>query len=629
MVSYDIGAGFGSSFKRMKMALSMAAAVLLFCLSSHAPAKVQPLTKARGSLKGQGLSKIQEHVRKFETDMILSKDGLLTVKETIQMDFASVQRHGIRRFIPISYHRGPGKYNLLFKLVDVTDANGLPLHTDVARDADNIVLKIGDEKTLVSGQNTYKIDYRVQKEINFFSGAPELYWNATGNQWPYPIDDAVVVVHLPIAASPASVKCAGFRGGWQSKQPAQISFADNNLVVQAQHLKPGEGLTFACAMPKGTITPPAISVALLWFLADWYEAVALPLATAVMLYIYWLFYGRDKGAVKAVAVDWQPPKELTPAEVGTLIDESCDFADITSTLIDLAARGHLTIKQIPYDGILMLSNKDYVFTKTVPPTSDAPLKLHETIFLDALFPLGSQGSRLSDLHGKFQPAVETLKATIYNELMSMGYFCRNPEVDRHMFTAFGVTIIIIGLVLTVVGGDTLRASCLGFMISGIVVALSSGFMPARTAAGSKAYNQCLAFRRFVHAAEKQRIAVLAKDDPTIFGRLLPYAMVLGCADYWANQFKDLLTEPPSWYACPPNEQPFSSYYFMRDLGYGMQAINQCFSTHPTLTSGGYGGGSGGGGGFGGFSGGAGAGVSGIGGGGVAGGGFGGGGGSSW
>ena len=49
----------------------------------------------------------------------------------------------------------------------------------------------------------------------------------------------------------------------------------------------------------------------------------------------------------------------------------------------------------------------------------------------------------------------------------------------------------------------------------IVVALSANYMPARTALGSEALRQCLAFQRFVRAAEKKRIEVLAKDDPTL------------------------------------------------------------------------------------------------------------------
>ena len=39
--------------------------------------------------------------------------------------------------------------------------------------------------------------------------------------------------------------------------------------------------------------------------------------------------------------------------------------------------------------------------------------------------------------------------------------------------------------------------------------------------------------------------MMAKDDPTLFQRLLPYAVVLGVADEWAERFEGLLTEPPT------------------------------------------------------------------------------------
>ena len=54
-------------------------------------------------------------------------------------------------------------------------------------------------------------------------------------------------------------------------------------------------------------------------------------------------------------------------------------------------------------------------------------------------------------------------------------------------------------------------------------------MSARTRKGVQAKLKSLGFKRFVTMAEKDSIAKLAADDPTIFGRLLPYALVLGAA----------------------------------------------------------------------------------------------------
>jgi uncharacterized membrane protein len=115
----------------------------------------------------------------------------------------------------------------------------------------------------------------------------------------------------------------------------------------------------------------------------------------------------------------------------------------------------------------------------------------------------------------------------------------------------------------------------------------------------------MGFARFVQLAEKERIRVLAKDDPTIFGRLLPYAMVLGVADEWADRFADLLTEPPDWYV-PYGYGPgyaFSPHHFVRDLGSGMNTMGSTFSSQPQSSGGSGGSGFSGGGSGGGFGGG--------------------------
>ena len=43
-------------------------------------------------------------------------------------------------------------------------------------------------------------------------------------------------------------------------------------------------------------------------------------------------------------MQYEPPDNLTPAECGTLVDNSVDMRDITATLVDLAVKGYLTIE---------------------------------------------------------------------------------------------------------------------------------------------------------------------------------------------------------------------------------------------------------------------------------------------
>ena len=51
---------------------------------------------------------------------------------------------------------------------------------------------------------------------------------------------------------------------------------------------------------------------------------------------------------------------LTPAEVGTLIDNSADMRDITATLVDLAVRGYIYIDEQKEEKLLGLwQDTDY------------------------------------------------------------------------------------------------------------------------------------------------------------------------------------------------------------------------------------------------------------------------------
>ena len=76
---------------------------------------------------------------------------------------------------------------------------------------------------------------------------------------------------------------------------------------------------------------------------------------------------------------------MTPAEVGTLIDDSTDPRDITCTIVDLAVRGYLRIEETPPSG-LIFKTKNYAFHKTDKPWEK--LAPHELAMLTHMFATG-------------------------------------------------------------------------------------------------------------------------------------------------------------------------------------------------------------------------------------------------
>lgn len=554
-----------------------------------------------------------EVIQSFHVELRAQHDTTLDVTETITMDFENSQRHGIYRIIPVVYDRNGGKYTIYLNLLSVTDEKGNSYNYEKSRQGRDINIKIGDADVTFSGVHTYKLHYTVRRAVNFFKGAPEVYWNATGDQWPFAIKLASARFYPPPGVTAAQLKTDSFYGPPGATTHGQVKVEANSVLFYTTNLAPGEGLTLVAGLPQGSMVPPSALQNFLWIFADWWPLFVFPIVTAAIMSLLWSKTGRDVEGGLPAQVEWSPPKDLSPAEVGTLIDESCDMADIVSTLIDLAARGYLRIEEMETSKFLFFQSRDYTFHRINEHKLDEVLLPHESEFMRGLF--GSAGAQsnsvtLSDLKEKFYVHLPVMRDSIYNSLTQKRLFTANPETTRTTYHAVGGLIFAAGVGGAIfLSGVITIAYGLGLALAGAIIFLCAKAMPAKTATGSRKLRECLGFQRFVKLAEKDRIEKLITDDPTIFGRLLPYAIVLGVGDEWADKFAGLLNEPPDWYSSTSGNA-FSTHYFVNSLGSGMNSMGQTFQSRPAPKSTGGSGGSG-------FSGGG------------SGGGFGGGGGGSW
>ena len=123
----------------------------------------------------------------------------------------------------------------------------------------------------------------------------------------------------------------------------------------------------------------------------------------------------------------EPPSNLPPGIVGTLIDERADMRDIISTLVDLAKRGFLDIREI--------DKSDFTFTRT---DKSERLKKYERYFYQRIFRGKSESTDLSSLRYKFHSAIPHIQKLMYDELVRLEYFPAPPQSIRNRFAAFGI-----------------------------------------------------------------------------------------------------------------------------------------------------------------------------------------------
>jgi uncharacterized membrane protein len=549
-------------------------------------------------------------IEKFSSEIVVSPKGSIDVTETITVHFIGGPWHGLYRLIPVEYVTPQElNYTLFLNVKSITDGNGNKLKFEASRERHYRKLKIYVPNADNSTQ-TISIEYTVSDALRFFEDHDELYWNVTGDEWDVPIQSADARVVLPEGTT--NIRANVFTGSYRSTaHGADAEIAGNGVEVHTRDpLRYHEGLTVAVAFDKGFVHEPTAADKLSLFLrSNW--PLSLPfVAFAIMFYLWWT-RGRDP-RLRPIAAQYEPPDQLTPGEVGTLIDNSADMRDITSSIVDLAVRGYMVIEAHEKNSMLgLIHDKDYNFILKKDRAEWSTLKPHEQVLLNGFFTMGTAGETvsMSSLENRFYKNLPDIKSRIFESLVTHGYYRRRPDSVRASYLGIGV---VVG-VLLVWGGASIAASMgmapLTFIIAGILTGLVicgfGWFMPAHTDQGARAMEGVLGFEDFLNHVESDRFNRTIKT-PQMFEKFLPFAMALGVEKNWSKAFQGIMTQPPDWYrgAYGPNFYPMM---FTSDLNSMSSRASSVMASAPRSSSGsGFGGGGGGGfsgGGFGGGGGG--------------------------
>ena len=129
------------------------------------------------------------------------------------------------------------------------------------------------------------------------------------------------------------------------------------------------------------------------------------------------------------------------------------------------------------------------------------------------------------------------------------------------------------------GMDTLVTFALA-IISILVTFIISGKIKSRTSYGTEILGRILGFKRFLETAEKRKLEMLLEENSSYFYNILPFTIVLGVSDLWADKFKDLSVEPPQWYSGPSMGQAFVLGAFMGSFNNSLTSLNDTMLSAP-------------------------------------------------
>jgi uncharacterized protein (TIGR04222 family) len=545
-----------------------------------------------------------EHVASFGSKLNLSRAGVLNVTETIAYDFGDTDHHGIYRGIPTTYKSDNGRdnYYLTFKLLGVTDEAGRPIQKEESTSSGVYTLKIGDPDRTITGVHTYVINYQLSPIVLAGSDRDRLLYNVTGNKWDVPITRATADLTLaPGQTAGSTINC--YTGPIGSTAP-NCQFMGSGSHFQAStstELEAGEGLTINLDLAPGSVTnylqpnqrPPGY---LRQFTGLAVGFLLLLLAGLLWVYQQWTEWRAKRN--QTVIAQYEPPDGLKPAEIGLLEDDRSDIREITATLIDLAVRGFIKIKQTKPKA-WWGRPAEYTITrlKAAPP----PEEYEQTLLTALMSKADSDTIRLKDVDKSgMSTAVTKVKQMLKDRLKAKGYY-RAPKPSPRLVrqaALVSVAMVVLAMAITLTAhptGDLIWVSLLA--LGGGIVAIVLALRRTRlTSSGVNQWAEVEGFKLFLSVTEKDRLKFSDAPErtPELFNKLLPYAVALKVEEQWAKQFAGIDVAPAAgWYA---GTYAFSAASLSDDLSGGFSAAVAGAATVSSSGGGSSGGGFGGGGG---------------------------------
>jgi uncharacterized membrane protein YgcG len=570
----------------------------------------------------------QERILAYHIEVDVLPDGDLEVAEHITIVAEGRQvRRGIYRDFPTRYRDRYGNRVRVGLEVLGVERDGRPEAWFTERVANGVRINTGSDDFLpVPARYTFTLRYRTTRQLGFFRDHDELYWNAIGTGWVFPIEQGTVEVRLPEPVPVEAMSAEGYTGPQGARgtaYTAQLGPPGVARYTLTAPLAPREGLTIVLTFPKGVVPEPARGQRAFWFLRDNRGAlVALAglLALLVFATIRWVQIGRDPRP-GVVIPRYFPPKDRTPAALRYLRRMGYDNRCFSSDLLDLAVAGHLSIhqKDPPATGLrrfLQSRRPEWWLERNgadpalaARPTRSARPAQQEA--LAKLFPAGARRLELKDSNHAILQGAETAHRKALDRELHPRFFQRNTS---SVVIAVLIAVFSLGLAFAVSGGHGIPILVGAVMAAGVTILVFGTLVRAPTPEGRALLDEIEGLKLYLGVAEVDELARMPGPgsppplDAERYEALLPYAVALEVEDAWTTKFTAAVgaaaaaaaTSAMTWYSGGRITDLGS---FSRSLGEGLTSQIASASSPPGSSSGSGGGGSSGGGGGGGGGGG--------------------------
>lgn len=302
-------------------------------------------------------------IKNYHVDITVLEDGKIDVIETIAMDIDHEDiRLGIIRDIPEYYSLYKKLVHTPVNILSVT-RNGKPENYWIERRNNKAEVFTGAKEDLPQnyiplGENIYVIHWMSPNHIRGFVDYDELYLNAIGNDWEFPIEKASVILHLPDSVK--EIQSAAYYGKSGSTKKASVEVISPQLIkfTSPQIIGDYSGLTIATGFTKDVIPSVNLSpsIKILEKIVSYFPSFVKPIhivlmALVVVLFIWWCFsFILQKIKLpknqRAFMVRFTPPNMPLDKMIALRDSKMAKFDRLISAfLVDLVQKKHIIFQE--------------------------------------------------------------------------------------------------------------------------------------------------------------------------------------------------------------------------------------------------------------------------------------------
>ena len=556
----------------------------------------------------QLIPKKEFSVPSVAVDARLEADGAMHVVEHITYDFTGQFHYGTRP-IPV------GNYQITDMLVT---ERGAPIQSSGAPYNLTFYFDAQDE------QRTFDIAYTVHGAASAGPDVAELYWKWVGEDHPtIGLVTATLVVppgdgrlrawgHGPLTGT---VRVGSDTVRWRAPNVARGTFVEGRVAIPTARVpqlpvSSGPRLPTMLTQERAWATAANDSRRHAIELADEERtitnalSVLAPLGTVLGMTVFlllWARYGREPRPLAPVPEYVRDLPDDPPAVVSALMHwGTVGPQAFSATVLDLAQRNFLTIRELRIDRPLLPDRTDFELTRT--DADPALLHEYERTALDELFSVGGI-VRQSEITKQARSHQSEALGRWNSFKVDVGTSLRNRKYINGRRSMPFLVNIAVAVVLGLIGGGAIAhgAEVLGGVAlawAAVQLALTP-LLRQRSPLGHQRYLEWKGVRKFLH--DFSQLADAPVGHLVLWERYLVYAAALGVSEELVRGLAARI--PPEeqtafapWYVgAHSGPAPFAT---IGDFGAGIAASTSSF-TPPSSGSGGGGGFSGGGGGGGG------------------------------